>query len=260
MAIESGEEKKGLEVKSVSPDKMFELVQQLQKQVQELTAKQDTRVGAPTLNIDDITKIIAATKQSAEGIDINYKAGIDESQIPTDDYLETPVLFFSPCGGTVIVDDKRQGYRVLPPFGIDEIWFDNPAGTKIQKGKDLHLIVISTYLCKSKKLAEWLRKHTLFGTKFHESIEQTISRDVVRAQKLSRTMTDVQQYSPHDLIRHAKTYKIEIGTDYDKMRFKLAEVMVDAEESREIHSAEQALLSSQKDRLVFDDHIAGKGE
>lgn len=260
MAIESGEEKKGLEIKSVSPDKMWEIVQQQQKQIQELLAKSGQPVGAPTLNIDDITKIIAATKQSAEGIDTNWEAGIDESKIPVDDYLDKGIMFFSPCGGTCIVDDRRKGQRVLLPYGKKVIWFGQAVATHIQRGKDMHLIVLSNYLCKSKKEAEWIRNHSLFGTKFFESIEQTVSKDVVKMQKLSRVMTDVQQYSPHELLGHAKSYKVPIGEDFNAIRAGLAQAMVEAEEERENFSAQQALLDTQKDRLVFADHIAGKGE
>lgn len=259
MAIETGEEQKGIEVKNASPDKIWEIVQAQQKQIQELLSKQNQPVDTSKLSIDDITKIIRATKETTEGIDVNYEAGIDESQIPVDDYMEQPALFFSPCGGTCIVDDRRKGQRVLLPYGKKVIWFDNPAATKIQRGKDLHLIVICTYLCKSIKEAEWIRNHTLFGTKFFESIEQTVSKDVVKMQRLSRTMTDVQQYSPHDLLRHAKSYGVTIGQDYDKVRFALAEAMVDKEEEREEQSTQRSLLENQKDRLVFDDHIAGKG-
>jgi len=79
-------------------------------------------------------------------------------------------------------------------------------------------------------------------------------------QKLSRVMTDVQQYSPHELLGHAKSYGVPIGEDFNAVRAGLAQAMVEKEEERENMSAQQALLDTQKDRLVFADHIAGKGE
>lgn len=259
MAIESGEEKKGTEIRSVSPDKMWEIMQEQQKQIQELLAKQGQVAASSSLSIDDITKIIKATKDSSDGIDKNWEQGIDESQIPVDDYLEREdwVIFFSPCGGTCIVDDRRKGQRVLLPYGKKVIWFQQTIADHIQKGKDMHLLVLSNYVCKSKKEAEWIRNHSLFGFKFFESIEQTIASDVVKMQRLSRIMSDVQQYSPHNLLQHAKSYNVPVGEDFNAIRYSLAQAMADAEEKREYTTTHQLLLNTEKNRL-FEDHATLK--
>jgi hypothetical protein len=256
MAIEKGEEKTGKEEKiPVSQDKLYEMVLQLQKELKE---SQSSKTPQAAWNPEDVAKLVAetikATNQNKDSIDVNYERGIDESQIPADDYLGVKggITFFAPCGGYVIADDIRKGQRVLLPYGKKFVFFENPAVTKIQKGKYEELLVISKYTSFSKKEVEWLRKHRLFGFKFHESIGQTVNADVVRMQKLARIMGNVQNYDIADLLKHATTYKVPVSEDYDSVRHGLATALLEREEAVDAEIRTRTFLDNSKDRMLFE--------
>lgn len=261
MAIEKGEEKKGQEVpKELSYDKILEIIRAQDKKIEELT-KANTAGTTPTFNSDDIVKIIEASKKSIDTIDVDWEKGVDESQIPADDYLspEKGIKFFAPCGGYTVCDDIRKGQRVLLPYGKKIIFFENPAVTKIQKGKYEELLVISEYVSHSKKEVEWLKKHRLFGYKFFESTSQTQSADVVRMQKLSRIMGHVQNYDITDLVKHATSYGVPVSSDYESVRQGLAMKILSREENMDHETRTKNFLDNSKDRLLVEKGIHQTG-
>jgi len=256
MAVEKGEEKTGNEEKGpISQDKLYEMVLGLQKELKET---REAKSPQAAWNPEDVAKLVAetikATGQNKDSIDVNYERGIDESQIPPDDYLGVKggITFFAPCGGYVICDDLRKGQRVLLPYGKKVIFFENPAVTKIQKGKYEELLVISKYTSFSKKEVEWLRKHRHFGFKFHESIGQTINADVVRMQKLSRIMGNVQNYDVQDLLKHATSYGVPVSEDYDAVRHGLATALLQKEEAQDLEIRTKTFLDNSKDRMLYE--------
>lgn len=258
MAVEKGNQENGQKTNSMSDDKLQELILGMQKKIDSL----ETQKASNGMSATDIAAIVAATieatKKSVDSIDMNYEKGIDESLIPPDDYMDAKgaVKFFAPCGGYAICDDLRKGQRVLLPWGKKVIFFENPAVTKIQRGKYEELLVISEYTSRSKKEVEWLREHRLFRTKFFESTGSVQSADLVKMSKMSRIMSNVQAYELPDLLKAAQQNGVEVSQDYEAVRFALAEKVYNDEAAADHAMRARNFLDNSKDQLLREKMVS----
>lgn len=257
MALESGEqsnsksEKDSQKKEAVSEVQLLtDLVKQLQSQVKKLESEKLSPQSG--IKPEDLVKIMAQYSVESQRVkDKDYRNGIQEEDIPEDDYDERGVTFCAPFLGYVITDDRRKGHRVLLPYNKEAVFFQYQGTRRFQNGKEESLSVFSTYTSQSKKEQEWLRNHTFFNTMFYESTEGAKSFDVIKAQKLSRIMTMISHLELPQLIARCKEYGIPINKDKDIMRPMLAMEMADRELKSEQTATHKRLMEIEKEKELL---------
>lgn len=244
---ETPENKEKKEQAKLSNEQLMNVVKDLQATVKKL---QDDKQPISTqttqgLSLDDVTKIIQASVNTRDK-DRDYQAGINEEDIPLDDYIDNGVRFCAPSGGYVIVDDRRKGHRVLLPYNKPHVFFEYEATRRMQQGKYETLAPYSVYISKSKKEVEWLRNHSHYNVLFYESANAATSVDVLKMQRLAKIMTLMQHYSLPELIKRCREYNISPGEDPTRMRADLAHAMVEVEMQNETKTKERMLDETNK--------------
>lgn len=221
-------------------EELINVVKKLQDQVKQMQTEKLATTGGFTA--DDIAKLINAAKQDTTK-QLDYDAGIEDKDIPLDDFDEKGVVFCAPFAGYCIVDDQRQGHRILLPYNKKFIFFEHQGTRKFQQGKYQATASFATYTSRSKKEQKWIRQHSLFNTMFYENSNKAMSFDIRRAQKLSRIMNTLKDFELHSLIQRAKEYSVPISNDVNALRANLAFEMVDRELASE-QSNKSAMLDS----------------
>lgn len=243
------------EQQNLGQEQMMNIITQMKEELAELR-KTNSVQAIPVQqsgSSDDTAKIVEAAVRAAlnsKDRDIDYAAGIDEAQIPEGDFDEIGARFASPFTGYLIVDDKRKGMRVKLPYNKESIFFEYAAARRMRQGRYEAIAPYSVYTSKSKKEIEWLRSHSHYGIFFYESATQAVGADVMKMQKLAKTMTQLQNYELIDLIRACRSYDIATGEDPAAMRAALAYAIVDKELAVQTASAQELLEQTNKEMLV----------
>jgi len=201
------------------------------------------------LTPDDIAKIAAIVAQTQKVInpkDIDFEAGIDEQDVPVEDYDPIGVRFCCPLVGYLIVDDMRKGHRVKLPYNKKEVFFTYAATRRTRTGKYEQLAPLSVFRSNSHKLTEWLRSHTLYGIMFYETSNEAINADATKAIRLASIMKSLQQLELHDLFRRCKEYGLEMSEDASVMRGNIAFAMIQREIDGEAEQARASLAETFK--------------
>jgi hypothetical protein len=239
---------------------LTEMVLKLQKQFNEaqrqlLEVKAANTHASPgsQVNIVEALANYQATFEKAR--DIDYQAGIDAKDIPTDDYDEEGVTFCAPFTGYVISDDKRQGHRVMLPYNKPYIVFEFQGSRPIQEGKHVKLMNLCTYRSQSKKEIEWIRNYTFFNTIVYESTRGVMNFDVLKAQKLAKIMTNITNWEMPQVIARCKEYGVPIDQDLAVMRTNVAMKMADAELARDKDSTHNRLAELEKEKALLQSRV-----
>lgn len=196
-------------------------VTQLQRKLDEMAAAGPTASTNKTVggtNASDILALAdAITKQTKK--DINYEEGIDLSQIPADDYIDQKdwIRFCVPSGGYVISDDRRKGHVVKLPFGKQMIFFEHLLTNRRAVGKHTVTTPVATYTCKSKKEAEWIREHTLYGTFIFEDVGQVPGTTAEKALRLHSIMKTLTSLDFANVISQGKALGVPFNANPDEM-------------------------------------------
>ena len=154
---------------------------------------------------------------------------ISHEEVDEDDILPKgkEITFFSHSQGKCIMDDKRHGKVSYPPYsemvqGEDGIKRMVSAPYRFTKffSREMYSAQnkkIKKWVCicvvESKKRAEWLRKHSLFGIAFYEKMEHAINVDSYMQDKLIETYNYINTLSDTVIIQRCKNENIPITSD-----------------------------------------------
>lgn len=203
---------------SVSAYEMKELLSLMAQTLAQLNSK-----GNVETNMDTKT-LVNAIKESLEprrrGM---FAKMLSVEEIPMEDLLPRPVLFFAFCHTTTIYDDVKNGHDINMPFKPVKfaplLRYEDP----VMKGK---MITQCCAVVHSKKQAEFIRKHSLFGVKYFEKREDTKAVSSEYAEKLVRIHSDLSRMSEFEIKQKCINSNIHIDTpDVNELRKKLAKVM-----------------------------------
>lgn len=138
----------------------------------------------------------------------------DEFTVPDDDYLEPheAVIFYARRHAHVVLPDYRKGKKSYPPiYRENGIVFQlNHKFTK-GKGRENERFIVSSYECRSRMEAEWLRGHTEYGSVFTERFSSAVSADLIEATNLYNQMAALKQMSKPQLIDMAAQEGVKVG-------------------------------------------------
>ena len=161
------------------------------------------------------------TMRAAEG-PVTSSRLMAVEDIDIKDYLEEPVTFFCYSFSHIAMDDKRWGHPVKTPYNRP-IRF-KPLYRYIKPGSskyDQEIISMSVAIIRSKKEAEWIRKHTYFGIKYFETPKEAQTVDRVFSDNLVDTSNMLNSMSQFEVIQRAKQEKMEITPDIDDVKKRL---------------------------------------
>lgn len=176
---------------------------------------------------------------------------VAQEDIDEDDRMEMPEVFFTHQFGYHIVDDKRNGHPVRTPYG-NEIVF-KPIATKMrQNGPDMDHVHISTYATYSKREAEWLKEHSLYGIKFFSRMDEAEKNTIQRSTLVARFYMQYQGMSASQLIQQCKNYNLTPGETAVEMRQMLAEVKADEALREKGKRSKEILEGAQKDHEAIN--------
>ena len=83
------------------------------------------------------------------------------------------------------------------------------------------MITMSSVSLRSKKEANWMKKHTLFGIKYFEDIQDAKSVSKTFSDKLVETSMYLNSMSEFEVIERAKSEQLEITSNVDDIRRRL---------------------------------------
>ena len=89
------------------------------------------------------------------------------------------------------------------------------------------MITMSSISIRSKKEAMWMRKHTLFGIKYFEDIQDVKDVSKTFSDKLVETSMHLNTLSEYEVVERAKAEKIEITKDIDDIRRRLVYIITE---------------------------------
>ena len=156
----------------------------------------------------EIAKALKQVDELQSGKNVFY----DADEIDPEDFVKDGVLFTAYSSMYLIVDDKRNGKPVLVPNG-EKIIFKTLHSRTINEGKDTRVQYICGYVCRSKKVIEWLRNHSLYGIHFFEGTNKSLSVDARKAYFAARAANVVNSYSKTQIIDAARNYDVSLGSD-----------------------------------------------
>lgn len=259
--MKTGEVKKdGIESQPTANEEVLKVVKLYQEQMAALQKRLDeleSNKGTPSISGNSTSDILALaeaiTKQTKK--DINYKEGIDESQIPPDDYLDQKdwVRFCVPVGGYILTDDRRQGQIVNLPYGKETIFFEHLLTNRRAVGKDTVTTPIATYTCKSKKEAKWIKDHSLFGTFIFEDVGQVPGTNAEKALRLGTIRSVLNQHDVATLISQSKPFGIPFNSNVEQLKTQLAQAMCDAEYEKESLAKQDFAREAWKDSILMQE-------
>ena len=254
MAVKKSEESEEKKEAAAAPTFDMKMFEELQKEIKEL--KEQKQVTPNPGNVDMaklMTELVEGLKDKPDSEKYGGKnAYVDQSHIDPDDILdkEDEVTFFCYRTRYLIVDDKRQGLPVQTPFK-NEIWFKYSSTRQRQVGKEIELLNLSTYACKSKKEKEWLLEHTLYGSMFFTSIDSNSAPDSRKAAKLVKYMTSLMNMGQSDVVSMAKQHGIPMMEKVHEMRLAIANKLADQEVEKELAANEIRIQNTEKAKKLL---------
>jgi len=142
-----------------------------------------------------------------------------------DDWLETPVTFFSYSFTYSLFSDMRQGKESIPPNGM--IKFKTLIRRIVKSDRGVTTTSVCVAKSNSRAEVEWLRSSPLFGITFQESISGTTTMDASMAQVLIASNQEVNKLNDYDVITKCRAYNLPILTDVQVMRKNLTQHLAD---------------------------------
>jgi hypothetical protein len=146
--------------------------------------------------------------------------------IDPDDVLSTPAIFFSYTVSTRVWDDVRHGRTIKPPYGV-VIKFHNTERT-VEKLSSFEMKYTNTChaIIWSKKQADFIRNHSLFGIKYFEYKSQSKLVTSQEQEFIQAAWQQVHSLSDNQvvnmLLSHGSAPK---STDARQSRYALVEIL-----------------------------------
>jgi len=255
MALTEGTENN----RNENPDKLSqleELVRTLQKQVLDNQKNNGNQPQAQQGNVGGLSteqfQVFMDAVTNVKKKDLDFEEGVDESQIPIEDFVEDGVQFFVPATGYVMSCDRRKGKIVKLPWGKKTIFFEHEGTRKRGQGKFQELSTISKYTSNSAKEIEWIRNHSMYGVLIYENTNNAMNADMLKIQKLSRVISTLRSVEHIDLLKMCKSYNVPQSNDANVMRYQIAHEMVNRELEAEGLRTSTMLQISAKESLLSE--------
>lgn len=226
----------------VSNEGLIDIVKKLSEELNELK-KNSRPIGDDTKSV--LRELISEMKGQDKVITKNQFTTYDN--IDPNDRLEVPVVYYNWSGGYVIADDKKDGRAVQTPFG-NVISFEYFGSIKTQKGKEMDILNISKYTCRSKKEEKFLDNHSFFGIKFFKDVETSKSVDLRKANKMIKFAESLNNTEPYRIAEMYQREGFGSSGDLRQMRLTLASVFAEREISMENEKASVMLSENQKEK------------
>lgn len=161
----------------------------------------------------DIVKGMANNAEQSTQMLIGRKVfGIQPIDIPEDDYMEVPAVFFMYNTCSMIFDDFRNGKAINAPLG--PIKFAKAyKSVKKENNKFIYNNICSATVF-SKMQAEFLRKHSKFQVTFFENLGDAMKTVTeIEISSLQQASDMLSGKSGHEIHRMALSYGIKIDTN-----------------------------------------------
>lgn len=186
-------------------------------------AATETKEQAPSTEflqiLKDLQEQINILKSEKKAPEATIAAADDYDIL--EDYMEYPAVFFSFSSEYAIHSDKRSGKESFPPnrefVKFKKLYRYSRKGA----GRAVETVAVSQATIRSKATTEWLRKHSLFGIKFFENINDVKSVDVTLAEKMAESAARVSGMSDMQVIERCKSEGMGVHSDLDKLRKEL---------------------------------------
>lgn len=194
----------------------------------------------------------------------NYR--YNEFTVPDDDYLPPgeAVVFYCNRVGHVVLPDRRNGRISLPPIYRDSgIKFTLNHRYSVGHGKEADLFTVSSYECRSKMEAQWLREHTEYGTVFVEKFSSALKADLLEARNLYVHMSHLKDLPKTKLIDIARDEGVRVAMELDKVSIAAAiaskRAKVESDEGRKMlgEDAKRAAMAK-NNPLAHPDSVNGR--
>lgn len=255
MALEEGTEQETGKTQHLDQGTQ-DLLLTLQKQVAQLQNQLDGKpVELPAtfngMNKDQFQMFMDVMTESKRK-ELDYELGIDEEQIPKDDWNEAGVNFCVPSTGYTMSCDKRKGKIVRLPWNKKVIFFEHQGTRRIEQGKFSSVAPIAVYTSNSNKEIQWIRDHSMYGILIYENSTHAMTADMHKIQKLARIIGVLKNYEYYDLLKRAREHNLEISDDVNEMRFRIAHAMADKELESEGIRMTTMVNASEKEKLLTE--------
>ena len=170
----------------------------------------------------DITKTLESV---AERIESNQPSRPKvRIQVDPDDVLPEPIHFFAYRSEYFVHGDKRQGQDISTPYNAS-IKF-KPSIRLIKSGSsryDKSVISVCEAKILSRKEAEFLRSHTLYGIAFYENVGDAASVDIRLVDIMSSVSAEINAMTQHQVIQRASAAGLPMDKNIDLVKKKLIE-------------------------------------
>lgn len=196
-------------------------------EVQALIDERLKEVGSANRDADLATVVAKAVAEAVGGQQTPEKFDelqyMSPRQMPEDDYLDQPVLFW--CTGILLVigDDRRRGHAVPTPYG--SIVFKPQGEKRVARGREIDIQILGTYESWSRTEVKWLKEHSLMGTRFYLKEDRTIDMnvDLRYAQKVAAYASGMAGVHASQVISQATAMGIPVVDDVNQMRIAIAQ-------------------------------------
>lgn len=218
------------------------------QQVKEQVASAPQQAAPSTDQAEMMKQLVEGLKEKSDSEKYGAQSGyVDVTDIDKDDFLGPgkEENFYAHKTGYVVVDDKRNGLPVQTPFK-NVIVFKYQATRKLGTGKDVQLFSYANYVCKSRKEAQWLRDHSMYGTMFFSRADTALNVDGRKAIKLAKFMTNMANLDQYALFNMAKQHGVEPGTDVQELRARLANKFAEKAMDEEKAASSAVLMETRK--------------
>lgn len=207
-----------------------------------------------TLDTNVIARAIKDGIASANNSTLGRVRIYESNEIPTEDILETPAVFFSNKVMTAIFDDYKKGIPVQCPFG--SIVFKPIARYQSPTDKN-KIITQSMAVVWSKRQAEFVRNHTDFNILFFEKVSHYKDLSTDRLEKVAECYNTVKRYTEFEVQERCIKSGIKIDTDdftelRKRLAYKMAETHILASEefyNKQIEDMNEAIALKQSREL-----------
>lgn len=215
------------EKKTYTDEEVKELLAKAREEASKTSVEAEST--STSSDMEKFAKIIAETlNQKNEKTDsekYSEDGYVDTEHIDPSDELEKPIQFFSHSVGYVIVDDKKNGFRTINPYRKKAIEFKYKYSKRKGHGTEQTMEHFSTYLCHSKKEAEWLRNHSYFGIKFFDNLSEAMEVGDRQSMLFAQYFNNIQNMDVSVVRTESRRRNLPTYEDISKQRVSLATAM-----------------------------------
>jgi hypothetical protein len=243
--------------KKDTPEKSEEMIPM--SQVQSLIDDRLKEVASANRDVDLGTAIAEAlvnAQANNETKKFDEFSYLSRAEIAKDDWLKEPVKFWALGVFLVIADDRRQGNQVPAPRGVIRFL---PQGTKRKpRGKETQIQIICAYETRSKREAEWLKEHTLFGARFFLKSGDAFNIDIRYAQKVASYVQAMMNTHANQVVAQATELGLNPDDDITTLRIAVAQHRAQNDISKYQERNKEILEETSKAALLTKDMPGAK--